>query len=295
MRLWRARIWASTAAVFAVLAFAMFTARGVACYDVADCWEVIVKILGRTQPLERYPVLECLEVIKRLGFDGVEVCLETAEMAPDTLTPQRLESVRKRIETLGLQPYSVGYHRDYIYDDRELELTLLAIEAARALGSEMLIFSGIGARTGDEAEWQRMIERTAILLEAAEKREIILAQEFEPGFIVGSTEQLLRLFDALPSDYLAANVDLGHLFLCDTDPLASIAAIGSRMVHGHIENMARGVHDHLLPTEGDMDLRQYIAALERIGFTGGLALDLYKQDYEAVAPEQIAYLRSLMS
>ena len=56
--------------------------------------EVIVKILGRTQPLERYPVLRSLEVIKRLGFDGVEVCLETAEMAPDTLTPERLDSAR---------------------------------------------------------------------------------------------------------------------------------------------------------------------------------------------------------
>ncbi|MFO7695844.1 MAG: hypothetical protein R6X16_01625, partial [Anaerolineae bacterium] len=105
-----------------------------------------MKILGRTQPLERYPVLESLEVIKRLGFDGVEVCLETADMAPDSLTEERIEAVRARIEALALSPYSVGYHRNYIYDDHEYDLTVLAIQAARAFGSEMLVFSGTSAR-----------------------------------------------------------------------------------------------------------------------------------------------------
>ena len=75
----------------------------------------------------------------------------------------------------------------------------------------------------------------------------------------------------------------------------ALAGIGPRIVHGHVENMAAGVHAHLLPTEGDMEMPLYIAALERAGFTGGLALDLYSQDYEAVAPREIAYLRSLMT
>ncbi|MGI6367694.1 MAG: sugar phosphate isomerase/epimerase family protein [Anaerolineae bacterium] len=254
-----------------------------------------MQIFGRTQPLERYPILQSLEVIKRLGFDGVEVCLETAEMAPDRLTPTLLNEVRERLERVGLCSFSVGYHRDYIYDDRELERTLLAIDAAKTLGSSMLIFSGTAARTGDEAEWVRMRDRTAQLLERAIQHDIILAQEFEPGFIVGSTEHLLRLFEELPSPHLAANVDLGHLFLCDPDPIASIGLLGERIVHGHVENMATGVHNHLVPTEGDMDLGLYIQALERVGFAGGLALDLYNEDYEEVAPQQIGYLRSLMS
>jgi sugar phosphate isomerase/epimerase len=254
-----------------------------------------MKLLGRTQPLDKYPVLDALVVIKRLGFDGVEICLETADMAPDTLTPHRIDAVRRRIDDLGLTPFSVGYHRNYIYDDAEYRRTIRAIDAARAFGSDMLIFSGTPVRTGDEAEWQLMIRRTAGLVEVAEKHGIILAQEFEPGFIVGSTAQLLRLFDDVQSRFLAANVDLGHLFLCDTDPIASIAALGPRIVHGHVENMASGVHEHLLPTEGDMDMSRYIAALEQTGFAGGLALDLYKLDYEAVAPREIAYLRSLMT
>jgi len=44
-----------------------------------------MQILGRTQPLAKYPVLRALEVIKALGFDGVEICLENEDMAPSAV------------------------------------------------------------------------------------------------------------------------------------------------------------------------------------------------------------------
>ena len=34
--------------------------------------------------------------------------------------------------------------------------------------------------------------------------------------------------------------------------------------------------------------------LRQAGFCGGLSLDLYKQDYETVAPECVAYLSDLL-
>jgi len=58
--------------------------------------------------------------------------------------------------------------------------------------------------------------------------------------------------------------------------------------------MAAGVHEHLLPQEGDMDLKVYLQALQSVGYTGPLSLDLYKHDYEVVAPGATAYLRGLL-
>jgi sugar phosphate isomerase/epimerase len=139
-----------------------------------------------------------------------------------------------------------------------------------------------------------MVERTRELAQVAAEHGVTLAVEFEPGFIVGSTEELMRLFDAIPSPYLAANLDLGHAFLCDHNPIYSILQLRDKVVHGHIENMKTGVHEHLLPWEGDMQLYAYIAALTRVGFTGGLALDLYKHDYEVVAPACVAYLHRMV-
>jgi sugar phosphate isomerase/epimerase len=140
-----------------------------------------------------------------------------------------------------------------------------------------------------------MLERTRVLVDIATDYDVILAQEFEPGFVVGSTAHLLRLFEEIPSPRLAANLDLGHLFLCDPDPIASIYQVGDKIVHAHISNMPAGVHDHLLPEEGDMQLATYVRALMDLGFRGGMALDIYKYDYEAVASRSVAYLRDLLA
>lgn len=252
-----------------------------------------MKILGRTQPLSRYPIDRCLAVLKRLGFDGVEICLENEDIRPEALTDERVGRVQRQVERLGLAPFSVSYHADYIHNDEELDRTLRAIARTPDFGTDVFVLSGAGAGAGRSgpAEWSRMVRRTETLVEAAGRAGIVLAKEFEPGFICGCTADLHRLFAEIPSGHLAANLDLGHVFLCDEDPLAAIRSLKGKVVHCHVENMAAGVHDHLLPHEGDMDLQAYVVALKEIGFTGGLALDLYKHDYERVAPEAIRFLR----
>ncbi len=255
-----------------------------------------MKLSGRTQPLSpQYGILDALNVIHRLGFDGVEICLEVDELFPQRLTLAQAAAIGEQAQALGLAPHVIGYHKDYIYDDELFELTQTAIRLTPAFGAQILIFSGITRRPGDAEAWQRMLTRTRRLVQIAENNGVILAQEFEPGFIVGSTADLLRLFEAIPSPNLAANLDLGHVFLCDPDPIASIRQVGPKIVHGHIENMRSGVHNHLLPSEGDMDLPAYLSTLGKVGFEGALALDLYQYDYEAVAPQAIADLRQWMA
>ena len=254
-----------------------------------------MKIMARTQPLSRHPVLEGLRVIRDLGFDGVEICLENPDLAPDLLDAGLIDAVRRVVTDLGLHPHSVSYHKNYIYDDLELERTKRAIALTPAFGSDLFVFAGTRKRAGDEEEWRLKVARTRELAALAEETGVTLAAEFEPGFIVGSTAELLRLFDEVDSPNLAANLDLGHVFLCDPDPLSAIRQVGAKIVHCHVENMAAGVHSHLLPQEGDMDLAAYLGALADVGFQGGLALDLYEHDYQAVAPGCIAYLRGLLA
>ena len=253
-----------------------------------------MKILGRTQPLASYSVLRALELLQALGFDGVEICLENEDMAPGRLTPQKIEVVRRAVTELGLHPVSISYHQDYLYSDAYFEMTKEAIRLTPEFGTRLFVFSGPPRRSGDRREWDAMVERTRELADVAELANVILAEEFEPNFVVGSTADLLRLFEAVDSSALAANLDLGHVFLCDPDPIAAIHAVGERIVHCHIENMAAGVHEHLLPQEGDMDLKVYLQALQSVGYTGPLSLDLYKHDYEVVAPGATAYLRGLL-
>jgi len=250
-------------------------------------------ILGRTQMLPAYPLLESLDVIKRLGFDGVEICVERKNWSNHDVDTLPIAAIRERVAELGLAPHSFSYHQNYIYDDDVFALAKKCIRLTPSFGTSIFIFGGTRKRSADEAEWRLMVERTRELVAIATDCGVIIANEFEPGFVIGSTADLLRLFSEIPSDNLAANLDLGHVFLCDPDPLDAIRQLGRKIVHCHISNMPTGRHEHLLPQEGDMDLRAYLRALQHAGFDGGLALDLYKHDYEAVAPDAVAFLHSL--
>lgn len=252
-----------------------------------------MKILARTQMLSQYSILDSLAVIKNLGFDGVEICLERKDWSINDLNSIPFEAICVRLGELNLAPHSFSLHQDYIYDDRLFELTKAAIQLTPSLGTNIFVFSGVKKRTGDQKEWDLMLNRTRILANIAEEHNVILAKEFEPDFIVGDTASLLQLFDEIPSSHLAANLDLGHVFICDPDPLDSIRQLDGKIVHCHISGMPAGVHDHVLLTEGDMDLRAYLRALKSTGFHGGMALDLYKYDYEAVAKESVTTFRKL--
>ncbi|MEI6519171.1 MAG: sugar phosphate isomerase/epimerase [bacterium] len=253
-----------------------------------------MKISGRTQPLSKYPIGECLSIIKHLGFDGVEICLENPDLAPDLLTLELVASIRKQVGDFGLHPHSISYHKDFIYDDDMFQQSCRAIRLTPDFGTNIFIISSAWARTKDDAEWNLTVKRTAELVKVAEDAGVILALEPEPGMVISSTADLLRLFDAVPSPHLAANLDLGHVFLTDPDPLQSIRQVGAKIIHCHIENMATGIHNHLLPYEGDMNLAEYLKTLAETGFTGSLALDLYSYDYEEIAEKSILYLRGLV-
>jgi sugar phosphate isomerase/epimerase len=231
--------------------------------------------------------------LKRLGFDGVEVCLENPDIAPTLLTEDLAKRVSERLDELQLSR-SVSYHKNYIYDDALFEETKKAIRMTPFFGTNVFVFSGTGKRNEDN-EWQLKVERTRELVRVAEDNGVVIAQEFEPNFICGSTDDLHQLFQEIPSDALLANLDLGHVFLCDPDPMAAIASLQGKIAHCHIENMAKGVHCHLALWDGDMDLVAYINALRKIGFDGPLALDLYNEDYEEIGTESVRFLRKLLA
>lgn len=254
-----------------------------------------MNILGRTQMLPEYSLLDSLDVIKRLGFDGVEICVERKNWSNHDVDALDMAAIRERVAALGLAPHSFSYHQNYIYDDEVFALAKKCIRLTPSFGTNIFIFGGTRKRTADEAEWRLMIDRTRELVAIAEECGVVMANEFEPNFVIGTTADLLRLFNDIPSGNLAANLDLGHVFLCDPDPLDAIRQLGRKIVHCHISNMPAGKHDHLPPQEGDMDLPAYLRALKSVGFDGGLALDLYKQDYEAVSPGAVAFLHKLIA
>ena len=196
-----------------------------------------MKFYGRTQPLKTLPIDACLRRLAELGFDGAEICLENPDIAPDTLDEARARELARWATDAGLGGWSISYHRDYVYDDAELERTCNAIALTPAFGADVFVFGGGVAKADDPDPWDRIVRRTSELVAQAERSQVTIALEFEPGFIIASTQSLLDLMAEVNSPRLAANLDIGHAFLCDPQPLESIALLAGRFAPGHGGNM----------------------------------------------------------
>ena len=254
-------------------------------------------VTGRTQMLSRFSLSESLIKMKEIGFDGAEISLlnQKFDFRPDLLEKYVIDYNRNLLSELGLVAGSVSYHGNYIYDDQIYENVKLSLSRAKGYGVDVFIIAGTSKVSADLEEWKRSVSRIREFTALAENNGLKLAIEFEPGFIVGNTNELVKLFGEIDSDSLGCNLDLGHVFLCDEHPMDSVKLLGKKIFHVHVENMRRGVHNHLVPEVGDMDLSLYINALKSTGFNGAMALDIYNYDYLKVSPGAVHFIKGLLS
>jgi sugar phosphate isomerase/epimerase len=63
----------------------------------------------------------------------------------------------------------------------------------------------------------------------------------------------------------------------------------------HIEDMRRGVHDHLMFGEGEIEFGPVLRTLEEIGFGNGVHVELSRHSHNAVetARRALAFLRAV--
>ena len=252
---------------------------------------------GRTQMLwDKCSLSDSLRAIKQLGFDGAEICLENRyfEIVPTFIEDYVVRHTRELCEEIALGPNSVGCHIDFVHDDFCFGMLKKAIPVIRDFGTRVFILGSCKHVSDWDEEWRIMVARLSELAALAEDHGILLAPEPEIHCIIRTSADMLRLLDSIPSPSLMVNLDIGHAFLTDPDPLRSIGLLGKRIAHLHVENMFRGWHNHQRLSTGDMDLRAYFEALHRAGFNGPAALDMYNVELADVAGESLQILRSML-
>jgi sugar phosphate isomerase/epimerase len=168
---------------------------------------------------------------------------------------------------------------------------------ARDLATDVVILNAASAVPGQEqAQWERLRRALDALLPLAQAEGVRVCLEPEPGHFLQSSADMRRLLDEMAHPSLGVNLDVGHAFLTDEDVSATIADLGPAIAHTHIEGMAAGVHAHLIPGEGDLDLRAAHRALIGVGYDGYYTVDLFNiaDDPEAYARRSIEALRAML-
>ncbi|MEW2516289.1 sugar phosphate isomerase/epimerase family protein [Streptomyces sp. NPDC046870] len=244
---------------------------------------------------------DALALLADLGYDGVGLTLD--HMHLDPLAPGlagRTRRVARRLAGLGLD-VAVETGARYVLDPRRkhgpslldpdpeararrVDLLLRAVRVAADLGATAVhCFSGIVPPTdpGPAPAWERLAVSLSPVLDAAESAGVPLAVEPEPGHLLATLadfHHLRRLLGDPPA--LGLTLDIGHCQCLEPLPPADcVRAAAPWLRHVQIEDMRRGVHDHLPFGEGEIDFPPVLAALAATGYRGLTVVELPRHSH----------------
>ncbi|MFJ3781953.1 sugar phosphate isomerase/epimerase family protein [Streptomyces sp. NPDC090093] len=259
---------------------------------------------------------DALGLLADLGYDGVGLTLD--HMHLDPLAPglaARTARVAHRLGGLGLSVtaetgarYVLDPRRkhgpsllDPDPDDRAVRAGLLvtAVRVAADLGAHAVhCFSGTAPPgTDPDTAWKRLAEALGPVVEAAGTAGVPLAIEPEPGHLLATLDDFHRLRAALGDPApLGLTLDIGHCQCLEPLPPADcVRAAAPWLRHVQIEDMRRGVHEHLPFGDGEIDFPPVLDALASTGYRGLAVVELPRHSHAGpeLARSSLAFLRSL--
>lgn len=179
-------------------------------------------------------------------------------------------------------------------EDRRRRIAFLrgAIDAASRLKAESVsLWSGVADdEARDEAQMQRLVEALGELLPFAQDRNVRLAFEPEPGMFIDTMARFAELVERVGHPLLGLTLDVGHVHCLSDGSVADHARRWKdRLWNVHIEDIRRGVHEHLMFGEGDMDIGGVLQGLQCAGYSGPVHVELSRHSHDAVRAARKAY------
>jgi L-ribulose-5-phosphate 3-epimerase len=256
---------------------------------------------------------DALTILAQLGYRSVALTLDHRALNPyDPDTPRQLPILRDRLHELGLGVVIETGARFLLDPWRKHQPTLLsadaaqrairldflrrAVEVAAALDAEAVSFwSGAAIESATDAvRMNRLVEGCRQLCDYAAERRMRLAFEPEPGMFLDTMARYAELHQRLAHPNFGLTIDIGHLHCLGETPIAPhLRRWRDWLWNIHLEDMRRGVHDHLMFGEGEIDFAEVLGALTEIGYTGGVHVELSRHSHDAVetARRALAYLQ----
>ena len=215
--------------------------------------------------------------------------------------PSQVDSVRDALDRRGLSRVVETGARFLLNPRQKHDPTLMdpdpsrravridflrrAIDLAARLDAQAVSFwSGIVPDAVSEDEGlDRLVEALGPVLAHAEAAGVRLAFEPEPGMFIDTFARFARLDERIRHPLFDLTVDLGHVHCIEDAPVADhVRTWGPRIANVHIEDMKRGVHDHLMFGEGTMDFPPILQALRDVHYAGGLHVELSRHSHMGV-------------
>lgn len=254
---------------------------------------------------------DAIIVLREIGYDGIAITIDHHLLNPfhEEGLDERVWRMNTFLENHGIERTVIETGARFLLDpwrkhqptllspneeERELRFTLLvfAIRLAGLLGSDAVSFWS-GAATDDAPAtvlMDRLVEGCHRLCEIAQKENVLLAFEPEPGMFIDTMEKYSELFARVDHPRFGLTLDIGHLQCMKELPIgAHIRKWKDRLWNVHLEDMKRGVHEHLMFGQGEIDFNEVFSALKQIDYQGGVYVELSRHAHDAVETAKQAF------
>jgi L-ribulose-5-phosphate 3-epimerase len=257
-----------------------------------------------TNGFAHHRLTDAIDILADLGYGGVAVTLDVHHLDPFAadITPQ-LAAYRRLLTRHGLRCVVETGARFLLDPRRKHQPTLLSPTAdERAVRIKFLEDCVAYAGRGDlEADcvsfWsgtavddapagvlmQRLMDGCKHLADWAAVNGVRLAFEPEPGMFIDTMDKFAELHAKVNHPAFGLTVDVGHLVCNGELPVSRFLTEWKHVLWNvHIEDMRRGVHDHVMFGEGEVDFADVFGGLRAAGYAGGVYVELSRHSHDAV-------------
>lgn len=247
----------------------------------------------------RLPAREAIAAASDLGLDGVQIYATTGEFSPDNMNSAKKKELLSMLNAGGLEisalcgDFGMGFG-DMEKNPELIEKSKRVIYLAKELGTD-IVTTHIGVVPSDPSHerYKIMREACAKLAEYADSLDAHFAVETGP-----ETSATLKSFlDSLNSTGVAVNLDPANLVMVTGDnPVKAVENLSKYIVHTHAKDGIKHIDCnpeyiyrvlHPMPEElqnqrlfsevplgtGSVPYKEYLDALEKIGFNGYLTIE----------------------
>jgi L-ribulose-5-phosphate 3-epimerase len=260
---------------------------------------------------------DAVELLAEIGYRAVAITIDHHCLNPFSADlPHEIRALRRLLERHDMRCVIETGAR-FLLDSRvKHEPTLMTadpadrhrrvnylercIDIAAELEADAVSFwSGISRDDIPESQaFDRLVAGCREVADYAERRSVQLAFEPEPGMFIETMDQFGQLMERVDSPRFGLTIDIGHVQCVETTPIPDVLRTWKdRLWNVHIEDMRRGVHEHLLFGEGEIDFPPVMQTLAEIEYSGCVNVELSRHSHVApqVARDSFEFLAGLLS
>ncbi|MBC8235328.1 sugar phosphate isomerase/epimerase [bacterium] len=242
----------------------------------------------------RLPFEQTFAEAKRIGFDGVEICIGGNYREHKLWSEEGIAEIQKlsadaNIETPSLSPggftsYTFA-HPDESHRDEGKAMLKHLIKVCPKIGADAILvpFFGNGKINPEDITSPIFIGGIKEVAEVAETHKVYLALESTLN-----ADDHLRILEQVKSPYVKVYYDMGNATGFGYNAAEEIKQMGSEIVIIHVKDT--GGH----PGEGKVDFSEVSAAIREIKYDGYLVLETPSgDDASASAVRNLAFSKKI--